>query len=299
MKKSLRIRWIRTALAVAAVVVSSTPARSQGSVVESGFRVRHYSCVPGNPNVTPTIFDAECSPGGTWGDFVYLAVGDPGNQIDGAVVRIAANGRESTFLSPRIPVSMAFSAPAGPFEDRLWVNDVLMTPGMYGVNPPQGLTPLFTCAKPGAFTFDPTGSFGYEMYLRGSDGIYSLDVPACDPTLPPPTVLFATTSASPLSFGPGGGWGTDLYATGGEIFAPNGSSTLFAFPFTEIAWGSGSRWNGDMFARQAGSSDIYRVQPDGTATLFATGFQGKLIFCVGSLWIMQSGDCAKITAKGH
>ena len=118
--------------------------------------------------------------------------------------------------------------------------------------------------------------------------------------------FFSAAQALPLAFGPGGAWGNALYAAPGTIVQPDGTFAAFAFPFGEVTWATGSSglpgspWAGDMFARLVGGDpgDVYRVKPDGTSTLFATGLPGEIVFCNGDLWIVRSNACTRITATG-
>jgi hypothetical protein len=82
--------------------------------------------------------------------------------------------------------------------------------------------------------------------------------------------------ATYLKFGPGGAWGTGMYATQ-YIFEQSGivkiSPAAAVTPFvTDFLTPEGFDWgfDGDMFATDASYGEIYRIKPNGAKTLFAT-----------------------------
>lgn len=98
----------------------------------------------------------------------------------------------------------------------------------------------------------------------------------------------------PLACGP-------LPGEGGGVVDAGGNLSYFPYAFQNWDWPEGPLWNGDLFDEEA-SGDIWRVKPDGTASLFATGMPaGGLLACGGHLWIMRSESCARITppARGR
>lgn len=132
--------------------------------------------------------------------------------------------------------------------------------------------------------FFPNGPFG--------EAVYSLSDPLSQ------AVQFAPSlRAFPRRFGPGGPWGTDLYASPGWVLAADGTATPFPFQFEEFDWMSGPGWDGDMFAR-CGADMICRVKADGTATVFATGVSGgvQLVSCGGFLWLLETGNCQRVAS---
>jgi len=202
------------------------------------------------------------------------------------------------------PVDLAFSPAQGAFGDLLWVitDESVHGPSSLDANGQSAGILLFE--EPSGIAFDPTGAFGGALFTFTpvgfapsgpfGDGVYSLDDPQVHAVQIAPSL-----GAIPRRFGPGGPWGTDLYASTGWTLAPDGTETQFPFPFGEFDWMPGQGWGGDMFAR-CGSDAICRVKPDGTATLFATGASGQnlqVVSCGGFLWVLETGNCRRITAS--
>ena len=297
----------------------AAPPVSAGDVLEKGFRVHSTSCfeITQPQGLGYIVKHAACSPGGSWGPYLYVSLADAFDLFGpGVVARIDSRGRiSSSGLGGRVPGHFDFSSAGGPWGDRLWLDtaNVLGTaPSIMGGCSSDVTNCDFTCADPGYFVFDRSGAFDHALYTRILQGTVQT-VRLTDPhncTLIDPDVIphpdyefFSAAPAAPVAFGPGGAWGTSLYAMPGTIIQPDGSYVTFGFPFGYVTWAADSSspaWAGDMFARLSGGNagDVYRVKPDGTSTLFATDLPGEMAFCNDGLWFVRNGACTKITATG-
>jgi hypothetical protein len=152
--------------------------------------------------------------------------------------------------------------------------------------------------------FDPTGAYGNELfattYVGGLSTVSSGGV----------TSPFApTVSSSYMRFGPGGAWGTGIYATSnaapgvGIIQVDSGGTpTLFCGGFStpeQFDWAFGGAWGGDMFATDFATGEVWRVKSDGTRTLFGTVNPGErpagMTFCNDCLYLTSyGGGCWKV-----
>jgi len=122
----------------------------------------------------------------------------------------------------------------------------------------------------GALAFPPSGSpYGDYLYAPTafSGPLYRVNSAGTVTSWSP----LATTY---LKFGPGGAWGTGLYAT--RYLGPTGdivtvSSAAVVTPFaTGLSIPEGFDWgfDGDMFACDLGTGNVWRIHSDGTKTLF-------------------------------
>ena len=169
------------------------------------------------------------------------------------------------------PSGIAFST-GGSFGSAMYVADF----GIGDIHRATGCgatTPFATIATPGAIAFPPSGSaYGDYLYAcKAYDGpIYRVSSTGeVTSWLDFPTVY--------LRFGPGGDWGTGLYATDqttpghGAIVKISSAGDVtplvdnFLIP-EGFDWG----FDGDLFATDQSRGQILRVKPDGAATLFAT-----------------------------
>jgi hypothetical protein len=124
--------------------------------------------------------------------------------------------------------------------------------------------------------FDPGGTFGGNLVAANSGAQDQISDPGSLLTVDPSGAVsvFATTPpiANPLAvaFGPGGGYGTDLYVASGGDFSP-------------------------------GSGKILVVKPDGSVSVFASGFDfsegpslifadGALAFAKGVLYVSEASS---------
>jgi len=271
------------------------------NVVEPGFSVTDLGVGPGAKGL-------RCSPGGVWGDYVYVAESSsPG----GLIVRIDFFDNVSLFASGlAFPVGMDFGpGPAGGFGNYLYVADA--APGNRIVKiSPAGIPSLFTTyPQAGSVRFDPTGAYGTDLFA----------VPAFLPTGTIDTVD-GTGSVTPFStplgsaylgFGPGGPWGTGLYATRvpGEIVKVTAGGALvpfvtgLSFQPEGFDWAFGAGWDGDMFHADYGSGTFHRVHPDGTFSAWATvpgGRPADVAFCNCALYLVSaSGGCWKVISDAN
>lgn len=145
-----------------------------------------------------------CSPGGAWGEFVYIA-----DSAAGMIERIDFNDNVSTFAGPfSFPVGLAFGpGPGNDFGNLLYVGD-FGTSELSSINTSGSITSFISFPGPGDMTFDPSGAYGTELFststLAGS--IYEI-------TSAGSATLFSGAASAYLGFGPGGAWGGGLYST--------------------------------------------------------------------------------------
>lgn len=191
--------------------------------------------------------------------------------FDGLKRRCAPND-PGTVCDPNLtfPAGIAFST-GGSFGNAMYIADF----GLGDVFKSAGCATATMFADmyaPGALAFPPAGSaygdflfaceaFDGPIYRISSTGVKTqwLDIP---------TVY--------LRFGPGGTWGTGLYAT--DMTDPidckivkissAGAITPVAGDFI-LAEGFDWGFDGDMFATDPSYGEIYRIKPNGTKTVFA------------------------------
>jgi hypothetical protein len=262
-----------------AVLALPIPAHAQLVVLESGFAVTPLTPGPGAMQV-------ECSPGGVWGDYVYVA-----NTQGGTIERIDFSDAITPFAGPfAAPVGLAFGpGPGANFGTLLYVSD-------RGANATRKVTPAgvisshASIATPGGLAFDPTSFYGNALFVPTAPGgtIYRVNPAGA------PTVTFAVT-AGYLKFAPGGAWGTGMYASSGTSLiqiSNGGVVTPLAIGFGDVAgfaWASGGAFGGDLFAADHQSGEIWRVKPDGTRALWATlPGAGDVAYCNGALYVVSS-----------
>ena len=325
MKRSGAV-WSWTILACAIGIAGAYAApRVAPRISEDGFRVTHFDqCgyqgrVPGGPaSLRPqrgTINDIECSRGGSWGSFAYLAIGTWNQDVDpiGLVERVSFSGDSSTFLSSgthRRTVGLSFTPPDWRGGDLLLVATV---PADFMEHSSMLVAYDATLAgrtiayridgTVGSGAADPSGAFGFDLFYAASDGyvgdlifvpgaIFRIDAAGDESA-------FADRRFGEMRFGPGGAWGSDLYVAGGTV-APDGSFTFFPAAFGEFDWASGPGFGGDMFAYITGEDPgtIFRVKPDGTMTVFAISANGVLAGCGNALWIANGEGCFVVESRG-
>jgi hypothetical protein len=283
------------AVAAGVVLIPGTASAQEPFVLqESGFDVTDLGSSAGPKG-------AACSPGGVWGDYVYI-----GESSGNAVERIDFLDNVSLFASgsPDIdfPVGMAFGpGPANDFGTFLYVAN-------YGSG---RITRLDTFGGPTLFVnypqvtdlaFDPTGAYGTDLFAA----TYFGDINTVSST-GVITLFSSAVQSLYLRFGPGGVWGTGLYATNNSgppgvgivTVATDGTPTLFSGGFTnpeQFDWAFGGSFGGDMFASDMAAGEVWRVKPDGTRTLFATGERpAGIVFCNDCLYVTSfAGGCWKI-----
>jgi hypothetical protein len=169
------------------------------------------------------------------------------------------------------PVGIAFST-GGSFGAQMYVAD-------YGINDIYRSTgcsaaTLFApLPGPGSIAFPPSGS-AYGDYLYACT---AFDGPIHRISSTGVVTDWLDLQTVYLRFGPGGAWGTGLYATDMTNPGDGGISRVSsAGVVTPLVSGfltpEGFDWgfDGDMFMTDASYGQIMRVKPNGAATLFAT-----------------------------
>ena len=240
---------------LAALAAFAPPAHAQMTMVESGF-----VCILLN------------------GDFakqIEVGVG-PDTCIyygsdDGLKRRCNPNGPETICdASLTFPAGIAVST-GGSFGNRMYVAD-------FGLGDVFRSTGCATATffsdffAPGAIVFPPAGS-AYGDYLYACE---AFDGPIYRINSAGTRTEWLDIETVYLRFGPGGAWGTGLYAT--DMSTPAGAAIVrissaavvtpfvAGFVFTEgFDWG----FDGDMFATDAGTGEVWRIHSNGTMTLFA------------------------------
>jgi len=283
----------------------------QTKIVETGYAIRVFPRC-GQAGVArslakkltsrPIARALACASDPAWGDALYLSMVDA-TEPSGDIERFDPVANENTvFSSPgseSFASSLVLSPPGSAF------GDILVSSRMPFVTPPPlriyymnsfdpsgapgfGLVltyPIFTTA------FDPTGGFGSKLYISTPREVQQVD--------PSGSVnSFSPISGGLIRFGPGGAWGSDLYSSGagGVRIDASGFATIVPGGFGDFDWGRGAGFGDDMFARcSAGSSDICRIHPDGTRTVWATEVPGPFAFCGDALWIYSGAGCERVT----
>jgi hypothetical protein len=280
-------------LSVLLALVSFGSANAQLTLLESGFTIEDLGSSVGAKKI-------ECSPGGIWGDYVYVA--DSGGDF---IERIDLTGFVTVFatLDPgSFPVGIAFGpGPGSNFGDFLYVSN-------FGLSEIEkidqfGNVSLFTNTVPSPVsnTFDPSGAYGNDMFVTtGYTGpIYQVDEFGA-------ATVFAMLPALYIKFGPGGAWGSGMYSTSQSAVGivtvdMAGVVTNFATGFTSpegFDWAPGPFFLGDMFATDVSAGQIWRIKDDGTKIPWATlPGAADVAFCNGALYIVQyhGGGCYKVT----
>jgi hypothetical protein len=149
-------------LASAAVgACSGGPAQAVDVLVmnESGFTVTDLGAGPGAKGL-------RCSPGGVWGDYVYVALSFSGG---GIIERIDFFDNVSVFTSTmNFPVGMEFGpGPAGTFGNFLYVANFGAGGSIRKVDP-SGVVSSWVPSYPSAsfIRFDPTSVYGTGLFAN-------------------------------------------------------------------------------------------------------------------------------------
>ncbi len=284
------------AASAAAFAPGSASAQSANpfTVQEPGFTTTDLGATSGPKG-------AACSPGGVWGDYIYVS-----ESSGDAIGRIDFSDAMSPFASgaPDIafPVGITFGpGPLSNFGTYMYVASY--SSGRITKVDPSGIPSLFVMfPQVSDVKFDPTGAYSTDLFAISYYGTITTVDPAG--TITP----FASGVASSyMRFGPGGAWGTGLYATcnagslgvGIVTIDAGGSATSFVSGFTvpeQFDWASGGAFMGDMFATDMADGKVWRIKSDGTKTLFATGERpAGVTFCNGCLYITSyAGGCWKV-----
>lgn len=310
-------------LLASAALLWTGPATAGGRphLLDSRFKVvAHEECGYGFSDPQPphprgvkpargSITDVECGVG-SWGQGIYLAEWFviPGGDIEPVIERMDASGTWSVAFAPGVnsyTPEISF-APAG------WRGDDYLLYTLDPLNPslPDSIRsisaslsggPGVSAAALGAAAADPSGDFGGDLFLGvGSCGSLGTGILRMDAG--GNVSVFASAASCEMRFGPGGAWGSDLFVAG-ETISPAGVVTPFpsAVPFVEFDWASGPGLDGDMFAVIPGAAtdSLYRIQADGTTTLFATGDIDQIAGCGDALWVVNFQGCYEIVDKGR
>lgn len=320
------------ALALAAGSLADAQSR-RSRILERGWRLHRFpQCgyqgpVPSGQEQRERwpIADAECSPGGPWGEYLYLAVTEPDPFDDlgpwPRIERVDLQGNSELFFAPPgglvsrfASTHIAFAEPGWPGGDLLfWTyrpsgsrsGSTLFIHGLDSQLSTQLTISRFDerlfKGRLGSVLADGSGGFGFALFYQakadpppGSSllgGIVRRDASGQETEFAPES-LFPVFAYEEMRFGPGGDWGTGIYVSG-LSFAPDGTPTTFPVDFTEFDWGAGPGLDGDMFARIRGEDPgiVYRIEPDGTFTRFARGLPGSIAACGGFLWIVNEEGC--------
>ena len=307
-KLGLQVRALVLVGVVASLSAGAAQAVDVLTMIEPGFTVTDLGSAPG-----PGAKGLRCSPGGIWGDYVYVS--DSGS-ADGVIKRIDFFDNVTTFATGlQFPVGMDFGpGPAGDFGDFLYVADYAPGNEIVQIDDTGAITSFVAYTNAGSVRFDPTGVYGTDLFAISAflptglvDEIDSLgNVTAFSTT---------TINSSFINFGPGGAWGTGLYATRnapipsdpGEIVQVLSDGTIVPFITTGLSnqpegfdWAFGPDWDGDMFQADFGSGLFNRIQPDLTITPWAEVVDGRpadVAFCNCALYLVSfSGGCWKVVS---
>jgi len=159
-----------------------------------------------------------CSPGGAWGDYVYVA-----DSAAGLIGRIDFDDNLSTFAGPlNFPVGLEFGpGPGSNFGTLLYVGDFASSQ-VLSVTTGGSISSFASFPGPGQLAFDPSGAYGTQLFVSSpaSSSIRTIDAGSN-------SNLFSTASSDYLGFGPGGSWGDGLYSTD-QDGSVSGSGCCFA-----------------------------------------------------------------------
>lgn len=192
--------------------------------------------------------------------------------LDGLKRRCAPTGTE-TLCDPNLqfPVGIAFST-GGTFGSAMYVADYAIN-DIYRASGCVAGALFAAVSSPGAIAFPPAGSaFGDFLYAcTVYDGpIYRVSSTGVVTT-------WVDLKTGYLRFGPGGAWGTGLYATewttpgaSGIVHVSAAGAVTPAVPNLYFPEGFDWGFDGDMFVTDVILGEIYRVKSNGTKTLFAT-----------------------------
>lgn len=254
------LRRIFVAFLLATGVLSAaTPVRAQMTMVESGFICVHLA--------DDVAKQCEIA-GGTGSPDTCLYYGS----FDG-LKRRCSTGDLGVVCDPALtfPAGIAFST-GGSFGSNMYVADY----GLSAIYRAPGCQPMSLFASItdcGSLAFPPSGS-AYGDYLYTCE---AFNGPIKRVTSAGAVSDWVTLQATYLRFGPGGAWGTGLYATDFANIGNNritkvssaGAVTTFTSGFF-VAEGFDWGFDGDMFATDPSAGIVYRVKSDGTKTQFAT-----------------------------
>ncbi len=279
-------------------------ALAQFELEEPGFTLTTLEAPSGQPNGPKGV---ACSPGGTWGDYVYVAVS---GSSAGAVERIDYADNITPFATGlSFPVGMEFGpGPAGGFGNLMYVAEY--TGGTTGeistIDSSGNVTSFAPYAGASDVLFDPLGVYSTDLFVTPAYSGPSIDT--MDNT--GATTFFSSLLSAYMRFGPGvGTWGTGLYATDNNLggiatITSGGTPTMFVSGFVVpegFDWAFGPGWDDDMFAADFLGTTIYRVKQDGTKTAWATVSRpSDIAFCNCALYVVSfEGGCWKITSDAN
>ncbi|HEX5131631.1 MAG TPA: FlgD immunoglobulin-like domain containing protein [Candidatus Krumholzibacteria bacterium] len=280
-------------LSLSFLSTSIEPARAQLTMMEPGFTVTNLGSASSAKQV-------ECSPGGVWGNYVYMAA-----SVYNIIERMDYADVSSLFATMpfnAFPVGLAFGpGPANNFGDFIYVADY-GTSTIEKVDPAGVVTPFTTLSLATSTTFDPTGAYSTDLFaVTGYSGpIYTVDPSGV-------ATVFAAVPSLYIKFGPGGAWGTGMYSTSQSAVGyvkvdALGNATNFCTGFTNpegFDWATGTLFMGDMFAADVSTSEVWRIKDDGTRTLFASmPTAADVAFCNGAMYLVSfHGECYKVTEE--
>lgn len=249
-------RWLPAATLPLLLLLVPTSTRAQMTMVEPGF-----VCVLLNGDLSKQVELGV-------GPDTCLYYGSP----DGLKRRCTPNGPD-TVCDPALtfPAGIAFGR-GGAFGTSMYVADFGLGDVFRHTGCAAG-TFFADFFAPGSIVFPPAGSaYGDDLYAcEAFDGpIYRV---ASNGT----KSEWLEIETVYMKFGPGGAWGTGLYAT--DMSTPDGAAIVkisaagavtpfvSGFAFTEgFDWG----FDGNLFATDAATGEIWRIGSDGSMTVFAT-----------------------------
>jgi hypothetical protein len=270
-------------------------AGAQLTMTESGFTVTDLGSSVGAKGIT-------CSPGGIWGDYVYIA--DSGGSLIERIDFYDVPSLFATLPGGSFPVGIDFGpGPGANFGNFLYIANYASST-IVKIDPAGTVFPFSAAVPmPGDAVFDPSGAYGNELFVTTAYAgpIYKVDEFGV-------AAPWAAFQALYMKFGPGGAWGTGMYSTsqtavGLVTVDIAGVPTNFCTGFTSpegFDWAFGYPFDGDMFAADVTTNEVWRVKSDGTRTLFATmPGAADVAFCNGALYLVGfHGGCYKVEPEG-
>lgn len=305
--------WIRNVsrlllAGLLAATLAGPPAEAaRPTIYENGFKVTHYEgCGHLGLHkrdrqdvnyIPPRVDDMACSPGGSWGDYVYLLVTeqDAAAGIFVDLERVAFNGRSEFYRGVEAAADgthLSF-APPGWGGGEVLFTTVDSSPFLSLIHwiPFAGptLRTIFADSL-GPVAVDPGGDFGGDVFHESDGNIVRVDALGNESLF-----AFPPFVGPEMRFGPGDAWGTNLYV-GGSVIAPDGTITAFPTVFGEFDWAQGPGFDGDMFELVPGNpGTVDRILPDGSRIPFGTVTASDVAFCDDSLWFVGDEGCYVVT----
>jgi alpha-amylase len=279
------------------VAVAGSASSAAGDPLGQEFAFEFETGVPLPGIVVPSGFTAHPVPGGNTEAVRALESGRPGTLDAGRLLVSDESWRRLLAVNPRgleeaiflhvgfgTPGSMAADVAGGQFGGDLLVMDHATVLRIHRDGAEGGrldpITNLGGTATDFAITVDPTGAYGGAAFAGrpGAGTIWRIDGGG---GISP--FVTGLAGVGGLTFGPGGVWGTQLYAldTGGTLYRVDNLGALEVVASSSALAGSRSlaadptnAFGGGLFTTHPGDDTVLRIDAGGSVGSFASGFLG-------------------------